>query len=51
MAFGFGAQSIVKDFLSGLFMLIEDQYGVGDIIDVYYLKARSGETLPTIAKS
>ena len=34
LALGFGAQSIVKDFLSGLFMLIEDQYGVGDIIDV-----------------
>ena len=34
MAVGFGAQSLVKDFLSGIFMLIEDQYGVGDIIDV-----------------
>ena len=34
IALGFGAQSIVKDFLSGLFMLIEDQYGVGDFIDV-----------------
>ncbi len=34
VAIGFGAQSIVKDFLSGLFMIIEDQYGVGDIIDV-----------------
>ena len=34
IALGFGAQSIVKDFLSGLFMLIEDQYGVGDYIDV-----------------
>jgi small conductance mechanosensitive channel len=34
VAIGFGAQSIVRDFLSGLFMLIEDQYGVGDIIDV-----------------
>ena len=34
LALGFGAQSIVKDFLSGLFMLIEDQYGVGDIVDV-----------------
>ena len=31
VALGFGAQSIVKDFLSGLFMLIEDQYGVGDV--------------------
>jgi len=34
VALGFGAQSLVKDFLSGTFMLIEDQYGVGDIIDV-----------------
>ncbi len=31
---GFGAQSVVSDFLSGLFMLIEDQFGVGDVIDV-----------------
>ena len=34
VALGFGAQSLVKDFLSGLFMLAEDQYGVGDVIDV-----------------
>ncbi len=34
IALGFGAQSVVKDFLSGLFMLIEDQYGVGDVIDL-----------------
>src|SRR5438105_639164 len=33
VAVGFGAQSLVKDFLSGMFMLMEDQYGVGDIID------------------
>lgn len=33
IALGFGAQSLVKDFLSGVFMMIEDQYGVGDIID------------------
>lgn len=32
-ALGFGAQTIVRDFLSGVFMLIEDQFGVGDIID------------------
>src|SRR5207302_8643063 len=30
----FGAQSLVKDFLSGMFMIIEDQYGVGDVVDV-----------------
>lgn len=34
VALGFGAQSLVKDFLSGISMLIEDQYGVGDIVDV-----------------
>lgn len=34
IAIGFGAQNLVKDFLSGIFMLLEDQYGVGDVIDV-----------------
>lgn len=34
VALGFGAQSLVKDFLSGIFMLIEDQYGIGDCIDL-----------------
>jgi moderate conductance mechanosensitive channel len=34
VALGFGAQSLVRDFLSGFFMLAEDQYGVGDVIDV-----------------
>jgi small conductance mechanosensitive channel len=33
VAIGFGAQDIVKDFLSGVIMLVEDQYGVGDVID------------------
>jgi small conductance mechanosensitive channel len=33
VALGFGAQNIVKDFLSGMFMMLEDQYGVGDVID------------------
>ncbi|WP_029202814.1 mechanosensitive ion channel family protein [Ornithinimicrobium pekingense] len=33
IALGFGAQSLVKDFLSGIMMIIEDQYGVGDVID------------------
>ena len=33
IAIGFGAQNVVKDFLSGIFMLLEDQYGVGDVID------------------
>lgn len=30
---GFGAQNIVKDVLNGLFMVVEDQLGVGDIVD------------------
>jgi small conductance mechanosensitive channel len=34
IALGFGAQNLVKDFLSGIFMVLEDQYGVGDIIDL-----------------
>ena len=34
VALGFGAQNLVKDFLSGIFMILEDQYGVGDVIDV-----------------
>ncbi|PRQ11772.1 mechanosensitive ion channel protein MscS [Corynebacterium sp. 13CS0277] len=34
VALGFGAQSLVKDFLTGVFMLIEDQYGVGDEVTV-----------------
>jgi len=33
VAVGFGAQELVKDFISGMFMLLEDQYGVGDVID------------------
>jgi len=33
IALGFGAQSLVRDYLSGIFMLVEDQYGVGDVID------------------
>lgn len=34
VALGFGAQSLVRDLLSGLFMLLEDQYGVGDSVDL-----------------
>ena len=34
VALGFGAQTLVKDYLSGIFMIIEDQYGVGDVVDV-----------------
>lgn len=41
VALAFGAQSLVKDFLSGLFMMFEDQYGVGDLID-------TGEAVGTV---
>ena len=34
VALGFGAQSLVKDCIAGLFMLLEDQYGIGDIVDL-----------------
>lgn len=34
VALGFGAQNLVKDFLAGTFIILEDQYGVGDVIDV-----------------
>jgi small-conductance mechanosensitive channel len=40
-AIGFGAQTLVRDFISGVFMLIEDQYGVGDVIDM-------GEAIGTV---
>jgi small conductance mechanosensitive channel len=34
VALGFGTQSLVKDFVSGFFILVEDQYGVGDVITI-----------------
>jgi moderate conductance mechanosensitive channel len=34
VALGFGAQNLVRDFITGIFMLFEDQYGVGDVVDV-----------------
>lgn len=43
LAVGFGAQSLVRDFLAGMFILIEDQFGVGDVVDV-------GDTSGTIEK-
>src|SRR5262245_44150388 len=33
-AIAFGAQNLVKDFISGVFMLVEDQFGVGDVINM-----------------
>ena len=34
VAVGFGAQNLVRDFLTGIFMILEDQYGVGDVVDL-----------------
>ncbi|MPY98037.1 MAG: mechanosensitive ion channel [Actinophytocola sp.] len=41
LAIGFGAQSVVQDFVSGMFMMVEDQYGVGDVVD-------AGEAVGTV---
>ena len=38
VAVGLGAQTLVRDILSGIFMLVEDQYGVGDNVDVLDIK-------------
>ena len=40
VALGLGAQSIVRDVLSGIFMLVEDQYGVGDDIHVQDIEGK-----------
>ncbi|MGA4506629.1 mechanosensitive ion channel family protein [Propionibacteriaceae bacterium G1746] len=34
VALGFGAQSLIKDFISGIFLIAEDQFGVGDVVDL-----------------
>jgi len=34
LAIGFGSQSLVKDFVSGFFILIENQYGIGDKVKI-----------------
>src|SRR4029453_9588643 len=34
IAVGFGAQSVVKDVIAGMFILLEDQYGVGDVVSL-----------------
>jgi moderate conductance mechanosensitive channel len=34
VALGFGAQSLIRDFLAGVFILVEDQFGVGDWVDL-----------------
>lgn len=34
IALGFGAQQVVRDFLAGMFIVFEDQFGVGDVVDL-----------------
>ncbi len=54
VALGLGAQTIVRDVLSGLFMLVEDQYGVGDqvvILDVNGVIEKVGLRITTIRDS
>ena len=41
VAIGFGAQTLVKDYLSGFFLVVEDQYGIGDTVDL-------GEAIGTV---
>ncbi len=50
VAIGFGAQSLVKDYLSGVFMLGEDQFGVGDIITVGDIKGTVLEVTLRVTK-
>jgi small conductance mechanosensitive channel len=40
VALGFGAQTLVKDYISGLFLIIEDQYGIGDDVEIGTVKGR-----------
>lgn len=34
IALGFGAQTLVRDYLAGIFIIVEDQFGVGDVVDL-----------------
>jgi len=40
LAIGFGAQSLVKDFVSGIFILLENQYGIGDKVKIGSFEGR-----------
>ena len=48
VALGFGSQSLVRDFLSGMFILVEDQFGVGDIVDLDGATTATGMTTGTV---
>jgi small conductance mechanosensitive channel len=41
IAVGLGAQAVIKDLIAGIFMILEDQYGVGDVVDL-------GEVIGTV---
>jgi small conductance mechanosensitive channel len=43
IAIGFGAQTLVRDTLNGLFILIENQYGIGDVVTVAGVTGRVEE--------
>ena len=54
VALGLGAQTIVRDVLSGLFMLVEDQYGVGDkveVLDISGIVEKVGLRITTVRDS
>lgn len=40
VALGFGAQTLVKDYISGIFLIIEDQYGIGDDVEIGAVRGR-----------
>lgn len=48
VALGFGAQSVVKDTLSGFFILLENQFGVGDVIELHTTAAPVGGKVETL---
>ncbi len=50
VALGFGAQSIVRDFLSGTFMILEDQFGVGDVVEVGGVTGTQNSVTGTVEK-
>ncbi|MGH3416823.1 MAG: mechanosensitive ion channel family protein, partial [Actinocrinis sp.] len=50
VAIGLGAQNLITDFVSGIFMIFEDQYGVGDVIDAGQAKGTVEEVGLRITK-
>lgn len=48
VALGFGAQSLIKDFVSGIFIITENQYRVGDIVEIGTVSGMVGKVTGTI---